>query len=423
MLLRLLPRPYRLILVPVLLFLGACQSQKPSELPPKDAKPLRSSAGEAAPSSQEGRAVDEPKSEPWEETTFSPRPGSAPDPRLQAAEEACGVGDASLHEVATWLAQHFSEHEKATSIDFANFHMRRRGLPYVMPRLWSAQMSEVDGALVAESVGKWAHLRSSLGEYRCGVGAAQLRDGTFGVIVIQADVLADIQPLPTQVDAGIWLELDAQLLVSGTDATVLLLPPEGLPRKLRTKLEGTRVRARFPIETDGTWMVQLMATVSGGPRPVAQMSVTAGQRRPHAPDAHAVPGENGIDESAPRESALFAAINTARVDQGLPPLKRNRRLDAIARAHSEAMMRQGRISHDTGLGDPAYRVELAGLRPKATGENVALAGTVIRLHRALWNSPSHRENMLLLRWDEVGVAIVEGGDHSLYATQLYVDDD
>jgi uncharacterized protein YkwD len=87
------------------------------------------------------------------------------------------------------------------------------------------------------------------------------------------------------------------------------------------------------------------------------------------------------------------------------------------------MVEQGRISHDTGAGHPAHRIELAGLHPTASGENVALAGTVVRLHRVLWASPAHRENLLLRRWDEAGVAIVDDGAGSLYATQLFTDSD
>lgn len=394
----------------------SCAPTSSVPLPPTQAKPLSTKSVEKTPVSTAPRL-------PWQENTFSPRPASSPDPRLEVAESACGQGDASLHDVADWLATHFSEHDGAASIDLANFHLRRLGSPYVMPRLWSAQMSPLDEQMIAESVGSWAKQRPAQGEYRCGVAAAELKDGTFAVVVIQADVLVDVQPIPTQVEPGSWLSLEAQLLVSATEATVLLLPPVGPPRQLRTKVDGATIKARFPIETAGTWLVQLMASVQGGPRPVAQLNVTAGIEPPNAPDAQPVPGEEAADAKLDYDDALFAAVNAARDFQGLPQLKRNRRLDALARAHSEAMMSQGRISHDTGQGDPAYRVERSGLRPKATGENVALAGSPVRLHRALWGSPSHRENMLLRRWNELGVAVIKSDDNLLYATQLYIDSD
>src|SRR5690606_40545900 len=191
-------------------------------------------------------------------------------------------------------------------------------------------MSPVGEQMIAESVGSWAKQRPALGEYSCGVAAAELKDGTFAVVVIQADVLVDVQPIPTQVEPRSWLSLEAQLLVSATEATVLLLPPVGPPRQLRTKIEGATIKARFPIETAGTWLVQLMASVQGGPRPVAQLNVTAGIEPPDAPDAQPVPGEEAADAKLDYDDALFAAVNAARDFQGLPQLKRNRRLDALA---------------------------------------------------------------------------------------------
>jgi uncharacterized protein YkwD len=413
---------------------SSCAFRQRDPLPPSQAQPLPKSAAakEEAEAAAEDAAAAEAASEaatpsgpllPWEKETFSPRPGSSPDPLLEGAELACGEGDVSLHEAAEWLATHFSEHQGPSSIDFANFQLRRRGSPYVMPRLWAAQMTKLDAAAIESAVKEWAQQRPALGQYRCGVAAAQLEGGDYGVIVLQADVLVDLLPVPTKVETGTWLKLEARLLSSASEASVLLLPPDGLPRHLRTQLEGSTLKARFPIETAGTWLIQLMATVSGGPRPVAQMLVTAGIDPPQAPDERKVPGEGGIDNKASADDALFAAINEARADQGLPELKRNRRLDAVARAHSETMMSLGRISHDTGQGNPAFRVEEAGIHPKATGENVALAGSVVRLHRALWASPSHRENMLLRRWNEVGVAVLVGEDDLLYATQLYIDSD
>ncbi len=398
--------------------ISGCVNTAPP-LPPAQAKPLAHK-----PAAKEETPPPLPQEDlTWAPETSSPRPGSTPDPDLAAAEEACGAGDASLHEVAGWLAAHFNEHPAAVVIDYANFHLRRTGSPYVMPRLWSAQMSPMDGHVVAESVGKWARQRPPLGEFRCGLGAAQLQDGTFAVVVLQVDVLADLTALPTKTQSGTWLEFEAQLLVEATDAKVLLLPPIGLPRTLATKLEGSTVKGRLPVETSGTWLVQLMATVSGGPRPVAQMYVTADDPPPSAPDERPVPGEESIKSDQDPEDALLAAINGARKELNLPAVRRNRKLDHVALEHSQQMLKQGRISHDSGRGDPAFRVENAGIRPKATGENVALAASALRLHRALWGSPSHRENMLLRRWDEVGIAVVEGEGELLYATQLYIDSD
>jgi uncharacterized protein YkwD len=401
--------------------ISACSGSQQAELPPKVADPLKvkdkNKTGPIEPIVPAGPVL------PWANQTYSPQPGAAPDPFLEQAESGCGRGDAALHDVAQFIAELHQKEGEAPNLDVAKFHLSRHGAPYVMPRLWSASMTGISEEKVAESIRAWAQTRPALGEFRCGLGIARADDGSMVVSALQVDVLAEVKPVPTQVESGKWVDFEAQLLAPTSAATVLLLPPEGRPRHLNTKLKGNRAQARFSIETEGTWLIQLMATQAGGPRPVAQMLVTADDDPPQSLDSHPVPGEDSYDGSKKPTDALFELMNAAREDQGLPLLERNRRLDRAAGDHSRAMIEKGRISHDTGAGNPAYRIELAGLTPKATGENVALAGSVVRLHRVLWASPAHRENLLLRRWDEAGVAIVDDGEGSLYATQLFIDSD
>ncbi len=398
-------------------------SSQSAPLPPKKAKALSGSQVK----SDKDRKKEEPEEEhdgpslPWADEIYSPRPGSSPEPDLELTGEACGIGDAALHEVASVLAELHATVGDAPSLDIANFHLQRAGTPYVMPRLWSADMKNVAPEDLAKQVKDWAQVRPALGEYRCGVGRYEHGDGTVTVTVLQTDVLADIKPIPTKVNSSTWLDLEAAFLTPTSSATVLLLPPEGPPKSLNTKLNQGLAKARFSIETPGTWLVQLMATTAGGPRPVARLLITADKKQPQGPDTRPVPGEEAMDDSLRPADALFAMVNLAREEHGLPLLKRNRTLDRVARDHSEVMSQRGRISHDVGTGDPAHRVEMSGLHPKATGENVASAQNVIRLHRVLWASPSHRENLLLRRWDEMGLSIVEGTGGILFATQLFID--
>lgn len=359
---------------------------------------------------------------PWADQTVSPRPGSPPDPELDALVAACGKGDVALHEVAQLIANAEAETGEAPSMDEVGFHLRRTGSPYVMPRLWSATMSGVGQEELVGHIEEWSKMTPSVGELRCGVGLHRAANGSQTVTAIQVDAVADMKPLPTKVNTADWVELNAKFLLPTTAATVVLLPPEGPPRQVATDLRRDSAHARFSLSMPGTWLVQVMGTQQGGPRPVASALITAGEDPPGHHASKPVPGEGAFDPSLAPADALFELVNAARKEEGLPTLRRNKKLDRIALSHSEAMLEQGRISHDTGLGDPAYRVGAGGIKYKATGENVAMALTVPRLHRVLWASPSHRENLLLRRWDEVGIAIAERDDGSLFATQLFLDD-
>jgi uncharacterized protein YkwD len=305
-------------------------------------------------------------------------------------------------------------------LDEVSFELRRRGAPYVMPRMWAATVHPDDLGALNEHVKGWADSARVLGARRCGVGAAQ-KGGGLVVAVIAVDVLAELAPLATEVEPGTRLDLVAALAHAPTAASVVLLPPSGPPFSVQAELERGRLTARVTPTAPGPWLVQIMATHVGGPRPVAQAIVSVGEAPPSGYAETEVPGESEFDDKAQSDDALFALLNAARREQGLHPVKRNDALDRVAAAHCRAMKARGQISHDTGLGDPARRVEEAGLSPQATGENVALARTVPRLHRVLWASPSHRENILLRRWDEAGVAVIERGDGSLLATEVFID--
>jgi len=362
----------------------------------------------------------EPTGPAWASSTFSPRPGSVGDDRLSDLAEACGAGDVALHLVAQAAAERHDQTGEPMDLEEVSFELRRQGAPYVMPRMWAVEAGESDLPQLPDYVRKWAEAAPLLGQRRCGVGAAE-REGRLTISVVAVDVLAELGPLPTAVRSGTRLDLSARLARAPTAATVVLLPPAGAPFSVDAQLERNQLTARFTPTAPGPWLVQIMATHVGGPRPVAQAVVTVGEDPPAGFAQSPVPGEDAFDSSQSKDDALFTLLNAARREHDLPALRRNPALDHVAAQHCRAMKSRGQVSHDTGSGDPARRVEEAGLRPQATGENVALAKTVPRLHRVLWASPSHRENLLLRRWDEAGVAVIEKDDGSLLATEVFID--
>ncbi|MBW2457145.1 MAG: CAP domain-containing protein [Deltaproteobacteria bacterium] len=112
-------------------------------------------------------------------------------------------------------------------------------------------------------------------------------------------------------------------------------------------------------------------------------------------------------------------LNRARAKEGLGALRRDQGLDRVARAHAKAMITAGRVAHEAGDGTPSERVHAALVPAIRVGENVASAPTVRRVHQALWNSPSHRANMLDSTFDRVGVALVASTGGKLWAVQLF----
>jgi uncharacterized protein YkwD len=77
------------------------------------------------------------------------------------------------------------------------------------------------------------------------------------------------------------------------------------------------------------------------------------------------------------------------------------------------------LGHDVGDGDPADRLASAGIQAKETGENVAHAQSVMLAHRALYASVSHRENLLRGDFKNLGVAVLDDPDGSVWVAQVF----
>ncbi len=356
----------------------------------------------------------------WQPRTWSPQPAAAPDPADRDLLALCGKGDAALNAVAARIAERQARSLPPLDIAETTFALRAAGSPYVWPRLWSLAGPKLDHADARERIRHWLASFGDGGQRRCGIASAEGPD-THAIVMLALDALADLDPLPTGVRSGQWLQVTAHLLVPATNATVVVLAPTGRPHSVTSSLDANTVRATFRADRAGGWLVQVMANVKGGPRPVAEARVQVDGPPPAGFHVEPAPGEEAAAGKADEQTALIAMINAARRSEHLPALAHNAELDAVALAHAKAMQSAGRIGHDVGDGDPAQRVVAAGIKVHAAGENVAHARTLRRAHRALWASPSHRGNLLFADFDEVGVGIVHAADGSVWVCEEFAD--
>jgi len=120
------------------------------------------------------------------------------------------------------------------------------------------------------------------------------------------------------------------------------------------------------------------------------------------------------------EAQMLDLVNQERARAGLPPLRADPELTAVARAHSRDMLARGYFSHVAPDGkDPFDRLRQAGVSYRTAGENLALAPTLAMAHRGLMNSPGHKANILRPAFGRVGIGIVDGGRRGLMATQNF----
>jgi uncharacterized protein YkwD len=365
-----------------------------------------------------GRVFGDPPPVVWKPSTQSPRPAT-PDAQVAAFVAACGASDGALAEVAARTAQRQAGGGALLHADELAFHLRAAGDPHVWPRAWSIAGAGLDPEDVGKRVRAWLAPWHTLGTRRCGVARAPGADGNAVIAVVAVDALADLSPLPTTARVGQWLTLDGTMLVPATGAKVVLLGPRGAPKTVPASLSGDRVHSAFAVDQPGGWMVQVLATVSTGPRPVLEATIWAGVPPLATFVSQPAPGEGAAQGAKDDDDGMLRMINAARASEALGALARDPVLDKVAKVHSEEMLKARMVGHDVGTGDPSARLRAAGVSARVAGENVATASTLENAHRALWASPSHRGNMLLDQFTRVGVAVVRGPDGMVWVTEMF----
>jgi uncharacterized protein YkwD len=135
----------------------------------------------------------------------------------------------------------------------------------------------------------------------------------------------------------------------------------------------------------------------------------------------ALPDELAMAPDPVAERQLFDLVNEERTTRGLAILAWDERLVSVARAHSEEMFALKYFSHESPVnGSPFDRLKAAGITYTRAGENLAYAQSIAVAHRALMESPGHRENILRPEFTRIGIGVISAGAYGRMVTQLFI---
>lgn len=407
------------------LWSGACASPGPLHPPERAGQVLRDvSLSSQAPSRltrDPTSLIAAPSALSWAGHTASPRWETVDPARLPG----CVAHERPLTLVARAIAEARARGATTTDMKDVVVLLRSLGSPHVWPRVWSLESPGLSDDQVRAEWSSWVSRAASRGQRRCGVARLELEDGRGIAVGVVVDALADLAPLPLRARVGQWLSLEARLLAASRSGQLLLLGPDEVPRRVPSRLDGEAFHATFSFDQQGFWRLQLVLDVGAGPQPALEAWVfvdvepelDAALPSP-APGVAEPPAGASVEQLRAALSSRIAGVRRAR---GVPALARDERLDALAQAHVEAMLRGGRTAHDVGDGLPLARALRAGLSVRRVGENVARARTLERAHRVLWGSPSHRRNLLDAGYDAVGIGVVRTDASDVVVCELFVD--
>jgi uncharacterized protein YkwD len=269
-----------------------------------------------------------------------------------------------------------------------------------------------------------------------GVGAFE-QGGFVHLVILASERRARLDPFPRGVAVGARHALSGSLAPGLLRPRVFVTLPSGRVREVEAR--GARdFRAEIAFDAAGRYTVEVIGEGGAGPEVVALLAVSAGGA-PVAPPAELPPAADArrpgdavestgdptrADDSA-EVAAVLRAVNRARGEQRLPALAPAADLDGVARRHSLAMARHGRVAHVLpGSGDVGDRLRTARIPYRRAYENVARGGDALDAHEAIEESPAHLANLLRPDATRVGIGIARAplpsGDAVVYLTEILV---
>lgn len=138
-----------------------------------------------------------------------------------------------------------------------------------------------------------------------------------------------------------------------------------------------------------------------------------------------VPPSTDDDYTTPsisaQEEIALNLLNQDRAANGLPALKADPALSAIARTKSRDMHENYYFAHTSPTyGSASDMLKHFGYSFTSVGENIAHHATVEKSQAAFMSSTGHRRNILGSQWSKVGIGVWKDNQGFVYVTQLFV---
>lgn len=126
-------------------------------------------------------------------------------------------------------------------------------------------------------------------------------------------------------------------------------------------------------------------------------------------------------DASTEEQQAVTLLNQDRAANGLPALKVNSKLTALAESYAQDMIDRNYFSHYNPEGQsPFDRMNKAGIGYSYAGENLAINTNVTAAETAFMNSSGHRDNILNSNYTEVGIGVKHDSKGSVYVVQEFI---
>ena len=121
------------------------------------------------------------------------------------------------------------------------------------------------------------------------------------------------------------------------------------------------------------------------------------------------------------QQLMLDLINQERFKVGVAPLKIDAQLQKMAQVKSDEMVAKSYFSHTSPTyGSPFEMMKKFGITYSTAGVNIAGNSSVEGAHKALMNSPGHKENILKSSFNYVGIGITPSPTYGKVFCQAFI---
>jgi uncharacterized protein YkwD len=251
-----------------------------------------------------------------------------------------------------------------------------------------------------------------------GLGVAK-RGETWFVSTILATEIVKLEGLEmTGMQPG-RRTITGRIVTAGyQNPSALITQPDGQVVSAPLRINGQSFALDADFSQTGYYSFEINVDSAFGPQPATNFVVPVGV----APLASAPTTQTPaalIGNLAAAQQELLTLVNRDRVAQGLSALALDNKLSLAAQNHSQDMVTNGFIGHNSPTqGTPQQQAAAAGVS-ELVGQNIAISRSLPNSQRELMSSPGHRRIIIAPDHTHVGFGVVNGPDGFLYITQFF----
>ena len=309
--------------------------------------------------------------------------------------------------------------------ELVDFALHVHGIIDPPPHIVLAEIFGAGDGLGPDFVARLSHVLRAAHYRRVGLARCPSGKGRARILVALFDSRVRLAPIPRRLAHGQSVSLALEVAASHRQLALFVSTPDGSVRNhaLQRQADASYYRGVFACDKRGTYRIQVTGVGRLGQEVLANFPIFCGTRPPRQLSLRTA--TTAIAENAAALSReLFERTNQVRQQAGLPALRRNSRLTAVATGHSEEMRDRGYVGHRSALtGGPADRLQRAGIAYLVARENVARAYSIKGAVSQWLKSPAHRSNILSRDVVELGVGVAVAREHGmtvLFLTQNFI---